>query len=214
MQIIKFFTFTILCFSYSDSEKVTQFLCPQPYGYFAHEDCAKFWYCFNNVSKEIECPKPLLFNGIYKVCDWYLNVDCNGSTPTPTQITIFTTINGVTDLTSTQTITTIIFSSTVSKSSTTASDYKTMSEDLMTTTEEPTTQMTDFWTPTTSKIPQNHCSGAHNLISHENCTKFWWKFQGIIKEISCDSGLAWNDWSKRCDKQSFSECFKSKFNQI
>jgi hypothetical protein len=36
----------------------------------------------------------------------------------------------------------------------------------------------------------------------------------IIKEISCDSGLLWNDWSKRCDEQSFSECFKSQFNII
>jgi hypothetical protein len=146
---IKFFTFTLLCFSYSDSEKSTQFLCPQPYGYFANEDCAKFWYRVNYTSKEIECPKPLLFIDIYKVCDWFLNVDCNGSTPIPTQTTISTTINGITDLASTQTITTIIFSSTVSKSSITESDYWTISSDLMTTSEEPTTQMTDFWTPTT-----------------------------------------------------------------
>ncbi len=171
-------------------EKVTQFLCPQPYGYFTHEACAKFWYCVNNVSKEIECPKPLLFNNIYKVCDWHLNVDCNGLTSTPTQTTISTTINGITDLTSTQTTTTIIFSSTVSKSSTIESDYWTTSRDLITATEKPTTQMTDFWTATTSKIPQNHYSGAQNLLSQNNCTKFWWKFQGIIKEISCDSGLA------------------------
>jgi hypothetical protein len=48
----------------------------------------------------------------------------------------------------------------------------------------------------------------------EKVTQFLYKFQGIIKETSFDSGFVWNDWSKRCDEQSFSECFKSEFNQI
>ncbi|KPI98366.1 putative chitinase 3 [Papilio xuthus] len=42
----------------------------------AHEDCNKFYKCVQGEPVEMICPEGLLFNSVFRFCDWTLNVDC------------------------------------------------------------------------------------------------------------------------------------------
>ncbi|KPJ19358.1 Peritrophin-1 [Papilio machaon] len=42
----------------------------------AHDDCNKFYKCVQGEPVEMMCPEGLLFNSVFRFCDWTLNVDC------------------------------------------------------------------------------------------------------------------------------------------
>lgn len=50
----------------------------------AHEDCNKFYKCVQGEPVEMMCPEGLLFNSVFRFCDWTLNVDC-GERRMPTE---------------------------------------------------------------------------------------------------------------------------------
>ncbi|CAH2049168.1 unnamed protein product, partial [Iphiclides podalirius] len=41
-----------------------------------HSDCDKFYKCVNGEAIEMFCPDGLLFNSMFRFCDWSSNVDC------------------------------------------------------------------------------------------------------------------------------------------
>jgi len=213
MRNIIFLSFlTATSFGFIHNQKESSFVCPRPNGIFVHEDCAKFWLCQNNNAQEIDCPKSLLFNPRYEVCDWYLNVVCNEFTPTtPNDTASSTTISSATTILTSTLSTTRITQTTESGEIITSSDEVTVPDEVTTPEELTTDPLTTQTTQTSPKptIPSNQCLGSHNLVGHEDCRKFWWHFEGMSREIDCDPGLAWNDLSKRCDEKSFSNCIDS-----
>lgn len=63
----------------------TEGLCPKSFGkdwdvelVMAHQDCDKFYKCFNGKPLEVLCPRGLYFNIKHWRCDWIRNVNCNG----------------------------------------------------------------------------------------------------------------------------------------
>ncbi|XP_068622754.1 peritrophin-1-like [Battus philenor] len=50
----------------------------------AHDDCNKFYKCVQGEPIEMMCPEGLLFNSVFRFCDWTLNVDC-GDRRIPTE---------------------------------------------------------------------------------------------------------------------------------
>lgn len=43
----------------------------------AHEDCSKFYKCWQGIPVALDCPKPLVYNSEKEWCDWPWNVNCN-----------------------------------------------------------------------------------------------------------------------------------------
>lgn len=50
--------------------------CPKTFGYFAAEQCNKFYYCSLGVPSLKECPDGLLYNPRIQNCDWKKHVYC------------------------------------------------------------------------------------------------------------------------------------------
>jgi hypothetical protein len=73
-----------------------------------------------------------------------------------------------------------------------------------TTIEETTSKM-----DSTTSISDFICPEEFGAFPHEDCTKFWECFKFYGYEKSCPEGEAWNDLTKKCDKESFDTCFNS-----
>lgn len=46
---------------------------------WAHEDCDKFWVCYDNKARLVTCSNGLYFNPVINSCDFACNVDCVSS---------------------------------------------------------------------------------------------------------------------------------------
>jgi hypothetical protein len=48
---------------------VSDFICPEEFGAFPHEDCTKFWECIRFYGYEKSCPEGKAWNDLTKDCD-------------------------------------------------------------------------------------------------------------------------------------------------
>lgn len=61
---------------FKTEEQRADWKCPQTFGYFAAEQCNKFYYCSLGVPSLKECSNSLLYNPKIQNCDWKNHVRC------------------------------------------------------------------------------------------------------------------------------------------
>lgn len=151
------------------------------------EDCSKFYSCFVAITYFLSCPPGLVFNGVYKVCDWPNNVDCGRRKVTGQDSFDLTSTSKPTP---SPTSTTLAPSLGVSESSPVPANVKAA---------EAITPENAVWTlapPLTT-----FCEGKLDDLyaDPENCSKFYQCIDEVSYQFTCYKDLMYNPLLKNCD---------------